>query len=285
MQGSEPRQPAGDAVRQVQRASAALVGRLSPLAKVRAGSSTSERDLERALETLGDVDTFVAALGDLADQARRLVREAHARRADDLRAAVAGYLRESGRTDVRETAIGWRISRVELELKPDTGEIRGLYNREPLTEWLPASEPRHVHECLSRAEALLDKAAIPIDSLASSFIEACEYLESRREGLNLAPRRIALKDMLDEVRLIRARTALAAKKRRDAEAAVQMPLWALLYNADLYRASAPNLPADERLMFETGSTNETKRIGLTLNGLDPARDYQRFCYVRRTSSG
>ena len=131
----------------------------------------------------------------------------------------------------------------------------------------------------------MDKAAIPIDSLASSFIEACEYLESRREGLNLAPRRIALKDMLDEVRLVRARTALAAKKRRDAEAAVQLPLWALLYNADLYRAAAPNLPTDERLMFETGSTNETKRIGLTLNGLDPARDYQRFCYVRRTSSG
>ena len=30
-----------------------------------------------------------------------------------------------------------------------------------------------------------------------------------------------------------------------------------------------------------GSQNETEKLGVTLGGLDPNRDYQRFCFVRR----
>jgi hypothetical protein len=270
-----------DAIRQVQRTAAALVARLKPLASIKVGSASASRDLERALDGLGEPETFSRALADLSNQASEIVKESRRRRADELRAALAAYLRQAGREDARETAVGWRIGRIELEVRVEEGTLRSLYNREPLSAWTAVSEPAHVEACLRDAEKLLDAAEIPIDALAPALISAYDFLAARTDGLNLGSRRVALKDLLEEVQVVLARDAIKARKPRAAEAAVRMPLWALLYNADLYRASANEAPAGDRLMFESGSTNETKRIGLTLNGLEAGRDYQRLCFVRR----
>lgn len=271
-----------ESIQPVTRAAAALAARLKPLAGVKPGAASAFRDLEQALDTLGDATTFSAALSDTVAQGRELVRQSRAERAVNLRTAMAGFIRDvEVDTAVRETALGWRVGRIELELRPDEGVLRSLYDREPLTTWTPILGASDVRTIFASSENLLDKAEIAEDRLVVAFLEAYQYLAARQEGMNLVSRRIALADLLDEIRVVLARTALKSKKRKDAEAAIQMPRWALLYNADRYRASAAGFAPDQRLMFETGSTRETEKIGVTMNGLDAARDYERFCYVRR----
>ena len=281
---SEHRSTTDDPIRQVQRAAAVLAARMKPLASVRAGSASALGDLERALDALGDPGTFTGALEDTAGQAQELVRAGRAARADNLRSAVAGFIRnaELGQS-ARETALGWRVGRVALELRADEGSLRASYNREPMTAWLPVHETADVERIYKDAEILLNKAEMPLEFLAPTLVAAYEDVGNHMSAAAGTPRRVKLQDVLEEVRIIRVREALRARKRKDAEAAIGMPAWSLLYNTDRYRAAAATLSPGARLMFEPGTTAEGTKFGVTLNGLEASRDYQRFCYVRRVT--
>jgi hypothetical protein len=274
-----------EAIRQVQRTAAALTAKLRSLANLPREQTKAERSLDGALANLGDISVFSAALAELADQAGAIAKNGHARRAERTRAAVSTFVRASEPSHgAREGANGWRVGRLAIEIRLDDGLARLAYNREPLGSWQPIGQPADLERMFAAGEKQLGSAEIPPDALAETFIEAYDYLASKAFKAATTSKRIRLIDLLDEIRVVRARNLMRAKRRKDADAAISLPVWALLYNADLYRAQAGELPPALRLVFETGSQNETEKYGVTLNGLEPTRDYQRFCFVRRVGT-
>jgi hypothetical protein len=266
----------------VQRAASGLAARLKPLASMRWNSADAPAKLAIALQKLGDPATFNQALTDTVAQGQEVVRKARARRSAAAGSAVAGFIQDVGRDAARETAHGWRVGLVELEVSADEGQVKALYDRAVVVGSAPVSSVDHVREVHSRATQALKAAELPDDVLVEVFDEAFEYLSSRRDpGMNLARSRVELQGLLREVRIVLVRRALQARRLKEATAALSMPPAALLYNADRYRAVSASIDASRRLVFEYGSQKETSRIGVTLNGLDPFRDYERFCYVER----
>ena len=261
---------------------AASVGAPEALASVKPRSGGALRDLERALEGLGDVTTFHFALNETVEQGRDLVRMNRGRRADNLNAAVASFLRESGRDAQFATAAGWRVVALSL-YRGRRWVARALYNREPLTSWLPAQQPAESGRHSKMRKVCSTKSAIPNDVLASSFLEAYEYLAARREGMDVVSRRVVLRELLEEV-LDRAGAAPRSmvESARKLRGQLRCRCGPCFYNAYRYRSAAAGLPTHRRLMLRREGTRDRPNRG-DPEGLDAAREYERFCYVRRAA--
>jgi hypothetical protein len=61
----------------------------------------------------------------------------------------------------------------------------------------------------------------------------------------------------------------------------EFPLWAFLYNLDLYIAHAGSTAPEIRLALETGSQNETNKSGYVTNGQNPQQDYKMHVFLVR----
>lgn len=270
-----PNPDPAEAIAQVRRTAAAVLARVKPLASVKGKGGGAVASLQRAIDALGDPSTVADALAAAVTQARDIVDTANRRRAAAFGTAMSEYLRGSG-ADTRETAVGWRVGPLELEERSEDGSLRARYNREIVMDWAPIREASDVGDLVQQAQELLRKAEVPEDKLAPVFSDAFRHA-SHQAGDG----RVVLRDFLSELRVALVRAALQAKRRADARAALDLPPAALLYNTDRYRAMSSRLPPGERLRFETGGQRETQRIGVVLNGLDPARQYESYCYVRR----
>jgi hypothetical protein len=270
-----PNSDPAEAIAQVRRTASAVLTRVKPLASVKGKGGGAVASLERAIEALGDPATVADALAAAVTQAKDIVDAANNRRAAAFGAAMSEYLRGLG-SNSRETAVGWRVGLLELEKRSEDGSLRACYNRAVVVDWAPIREASDVGEFVQRAEELLRKAEVPEDRLGPVFSDAFRHASQQaKDG------RVVLRDFLSELRVALVRDALQGKRRADARSALDLPPAALLYNTDRYRAMSSRLPADERLRFETGGQRETQRIGVVLNGLDPARHYESYCYVRR----
>lgn len=273
-----------EGLRAVQRTATALVGRLKALAALRPGTAQGVGDLEAALEKLGDPETFITALRDTVAQGGDLVSAAKARRGEVLRQAVSAFVRDvDGRFSVREVAAGWRVGPVALEIQPQEARVRALYNDEVVVPWTVVAGVDDVAAVHAKAMQQLESVGIPEDRLIAVINEAYDAVLARAG--RPAPHHLRLDEVLGETRLVLAREALSSRRQKDAEGAIRLPLWALLYAFDRFRAASATQASASRLLVETGTVREGEKFGVILNGLDAGRDYQRFCYVQRVSEG
>ncbi len=275
---SDPQLSSESAIPQIRRAAAALVSRLKPLASLRAKGGAAHRELEKAIEALGDPATFANAFRETAEQAIGEARRARAGRATAFNKALAQFARTRSDREIRETAVGWRVGAIELERRSEDASLRARYNREPMTQWTPVNDAADVEELVRIAEKAMSDQQIADQDLGSVFTEAWDGVV--HSGSAHPAERVAIRELLSEVRVVLFRRAIKGKKRSSARAAADMPAWALLYNADRYRSQIAAMAPEHRIRFETGGQKETARIGVVLNGLDPNRQYESYCYVR-----
>jgi len=83
-------------------------------------------------------------------------------------------------------------------------------------------------------------------------------------------------DFYKEVRIALIRNCLVKKPTSKIDKYLDFPLWAFLYNLDIYRSL--EIPIEQKLGFQTGSQVESSK-GLVINGLNPQDDYKVMCYV------
>jgi len=65
----------------------------------------------------------------------------------------------------------------------------------------------------------------------------------------------------------------------------ELPRWAFLYNLDRYRALGAAAPDAGRLGLQTGSQQESRTIGVVVNGLDAHQDYKTMCFIVPVRAG
>ena len=263
---------------QIRRSAAELQKRLRPLASLRKKGAAALVELEAAIATLGDPEVFSRALTTTVEQAKTELRRGREQRGRQFNRAIAQFIRTTDHP-TRETAVGWRVGPVELEQRAEDGLLRARYNRETVVDWKPVGDTADVALLVNDAETLLVKRSIPVEDSSSVFLDAFGRLSVVADAGEREPR-IAIRDLLMEVAIVLVRRALRARRIADARAAVEIPRWALLHSVDVYRANSGRF--SDRLTFETGGQRETAKIGVVLNGLDPNRQYESFCYVRRS---
>jgi hypothetical protein len=255
---------------------------LKPLVRVTAvrKGPGSFRELASALQTVpADIGKQIDAA--CLEVARRVEVE-RVRRSELFGRTFSTFVtrcRDQGRT-VRE-AEGWRIDELEIRTRPDTSEVGLFYNRAPVGDWLGVSSADELEKAYLAAISDLRRHDVPAESLTEALWDAYRYLAvATRRSTAL----VQIRDLHREIRAALVRHELGKKVDKSVKLA-EMPYWAFLHNLDCYRDFSAAMPQEKRLVFQTGSQADTRRIGVTLNGLRANEEYKSFCYVEPAVRG
>lgn len=240
-------------------------------------------ELEKALSKIPDGATLGRAVEELKARAERVLSGVRSERRAAFGATVTAFLkgaRERG-VGTRDLGNSWRIGPLMLELQPEQGRGRVLYNHDVVVPWSRVGAPEDLEALERQGMEKLERAALAPEDLPDIVAAAFRRAEgetatggSRQSGL------VPVMSLLKELRLELARRELASgspgKKLRTAD----FPLWALLYNLDRYRTLGESTSGHQRVAFQTGSQAEVaKGHGVTLNGLTAEQEYKVFCYA------
>ncbi len=274
-----------EVVKSVQLEAKRLVKALEPLAAVRPGRADTLDALTAAVKKLPAGEEFAAAVEKLRATAEEAISAIQEERQEGFGRCVAAYIgraREAG-TPISEASSGWRVGPLLIELDHASARARACYNHEVVVGWNPVSSADDLQALEQQALKALESKAIPEASLPELFLSAYRNAPSRAEASPTVP----IDDFLMQLRVELFRQQLAGRPDRRVAAtalAVDMPLWAFLYNIDRYRA-LPVRDGQPRLGFQSCAMRETQQgHGVTINGLRPTDDYRRVCYVTGTES-
>ncbi len=241
-------------------------------------------EMEKALARLPSGDSLAKIVEDLRSKAAQVIKRSRHERIDSFKRFEAEFIRlaRSSGENAREVAEGWRVGPLELQVRQEKAQCRTLYNREVLINWSCVTSTEDIQRITDKSLALLKKALLPETTMADSFWEAYEECRSRRGATGKGnPDVVPLIDFYRELRLTLARRDLAQRADKKFSYA-DFPRWAFLYNLDVYFSRSASLPPEKRLTLQTGSQQETRRIGFVVNGLDALQDYKVVCFIRKS---
>jgi hypothetical protein len=254
-----------------------LSEKLGRIAKIKGGHLKDAEQLELALHQLPPADAYEAATEEIREQAQAWIAEVRRDQVRSFNSHLSEYLQKvrDGGEQMRETAKGWRVGLLELEVSPESGRARALYSREEVVGWRDVRLAGDFERLARDARQKLAKAEINERTLPDVMWQA--YDARRPSGGRSS--RVKLTDFFEELRVVLVRGEVKGsphKKLRFAE----FPRWAALYNMDRYLAIASSVSEEKRLVPETGSQADIQRgLGWLLNGLDPAGHTMNYCYI------
>jgi len=159
-------------------------------------------------------------------------------------------------------------------------EARCLYNREVVVPWRRINSVDDLKAVLNAAWDLLEKSKMEPKFLEQVLWNAYRKSLQGSQG-TLDNQRIPIHDFYREVRLEIVRQTLSPKKNVSKKIVNDLPLWAFLFNLDLYRSRGNEIDQSKRLIFETGSQREhSQGMAMTFHGLHATEDYREFCFVK-----
>lgn len=244
--------------------------------------------LEKAASKLQDAGAIAASLTALRDDIRTFAKSVRESRAAGFGRVLAEFVQaqRAAGTEVREISTTvWRVGPIELEGDAAASRARARYAHREIDEWRPVASRSDLDSVLSEALARLERVEIDEAQLGAVFFEAYGVLALGGLESQGAARRVKLVELRREVHLAVLRRVLAKDADRPL-GKVEFPSWAFAYNADRYRRIHRELPAQQRLSFETGSQQDHKvGLAVTMNGLDPKAEYKAFCYAEPTPAG
>lgn len=269
------------ALREIQKEFKNISKYLEPFVNLKQEPDSLEK-LTKALNSLPSGEIFSKVIEELKTKSNNILKEAQTIRSQSFKRIEAEYIRrvkENGKV-VRESSNGWRVGPVELQLKPEMSQIRILYNREILLNWLPVSSAEDIFKAEEKALSILGKVTIPDGDLVLVCWEAFDQAR-KRQSTKTNANLVLLSDFYKEFRIALVRLFFERKSPTSKiDWASDVPKWAFLFNLDRFRALGSIVPTEKRIGLQTGSQQEVSQgKGMVLNGLDPLQDYKMMCYV------
>lgn len=275
------------AIKDLQKDVKGIVKYFDAVIKLKTGDAEVLDQLAKALKNLPPAEDITQAVEELRGKGKTVVEMARQQRADGFKRCETAFIRqarEEGKS-IREFTQGWRVGPLELQVKREEARASFLYNGESVLKWQAISSADDLLTMEEKALKLLEQVALPEDILVNIFWEA--YREAgRRKTKGLNQSLVLLADLYREVRIALIRHSLNGKTpQKKLTQYTEFPKWAFLYNLDLLRALGATVPAEQRLVLQTGSMNEvSKGKGFVVNGLDAMNEYKVMVYVT-TASG
>jgi hypothetical protein len=260
-----------------------LAAFLDAFTKVRANDAAALDQLGTALKRLPPGLQFGQAVDEVRAKATEFFDRTQRERIEKFRRLETEFIKnkQAANESVRQTAAGWRVGPLELEVKREQGRAHFLYNHEPLTDWVAIAGAEDLVKLEQRASKQLTDVALPegilVDVLWDSFRSGLERLRVQGKDARSVP----IRELYREVRVSLVRHELSEHKPdRRLQKYLDFPVWAFLYNLDRYVALGSQVPTGKHLGLESGSMDEVKRgLGMSVNGLDAQQDYRTVCHV------
>jgi hypothetical protein len=254
----------------------------NPFKDIRADKTDALEKLEKAIKGINPSNTLVSSIEENLITAKKFIEKAKNIRSESFKRHEAEYIKSlhSENKPVREYSSAWRMGNLMIKVRPGLSKIKILYNDQTLINWTSVNSKEDFIDLENRANAMLKDYILPenelIDVFYDAFKEAKNHL-SVKANASLVP----ILDFYKEFRISLIRKLLESKgSAAKIDKYQRFPLWAFLYNLDIYRSLGSKVPDNKRLGFQTGSMQETSQNkGLVVNGLNPNDDYKVMCYV------
>ena len=261
---------------------------INSIGNIKPGKADSIEKLEKVVKEIPAPEVLVQALEENITLLKKFIEQAKALRINNFSRYEAEYLKElkvEGKP-VRESSNGWRIGKLEIKVKPDLCKVRVLYNNEVLINWTPVNSKDDFILLETKANSMLEHKAIGENDLVDIFWEAYRqavFHRSDKSNTILVP----IRDFYKEVQIALFRKMLEGKKTSTKRVKhLEFPIWAFLYNLDIYRSMGAKIPENKKISLQTGSMQETSQgKGLVVNGLTPHDEYKVMCYVVAVKGG
>jgi hypothetical protein len=239
--------------------------------------------LEKAVKGIPpSIDTFIIALEENRSNAKKFIEKAKAIRSESFKRHEAEYIKSlnSESKPVREYSNGWRTGKLMIKVRPGLSKIKILYNEQVLINWTSVNSKEDFIDLENRANDMLSAQVIPEQDIIDVFFEAFKQAKNHLSG-KANSYLVPVLDFYKEVRIALIRKLLENKgSAAKIDRYHKFPLWAFLYNLDIYRSLGSKVPDNKRLGLQTGSMQEaSQNKGLVVNGLNPNDEYKVMCYV------
>jgi hypothetical protein len=178
-----------------------------------------------------------------------------------------------------------RVQIFEIEFKPETAQIRILFNKLIIIDWNNINSSDSFHKYENNAMKMIKSIEISDKQLPIIIKNAYNRLYKRKRMEDkIHPNLVLLKALHREMIKELFFQQLSQRKSYNIRfPEVYLPDWAFVYNLDKYRTLIPTLDPEYQLSFETGSQAQTENFGIVLNGLNPNQELKKFCYIRGSS--
>jgi hypothetical protein len=214
----------------------------------------------------------------------RLVQQSNDRKIGEFQKKFTAYL-----TNLNELKIDYKINDtysirvgcLEIQGKPENATVSIFYNRSVIIHQKPVNSSEDIKTYVKDSMEKLSKSKIEekllIDLVYRAYSTLCsERAKQNPEGAN----RVPIIDLYKEIIVQLIKNEVWAKKTLNFKLKdFSFPEWAFLYNLDRYKILYDSIPENKRLIFGRGSQEQTKEIGVVLNGLNPNLGYEKFSYV------
>jgi len=176
-----------------------------------------------------------------------------------------------------------RVGFLEIQGKSENATVSFFYNKAVILDQKPVNSSDDISKYMKESLEKLSKSEIPenklIDIVSLSYSTICnERTKQNPDGAN----RVPIIDLQKEIFIQLIRDEISEKKSRNIKLKdFAFPEWVFLYNLDRYKNLHDSIPENKRLIFGRGSQEQTEKIGVVLNGLNPNQIYQKFTYVSR----
>lgn len=216
----------------------------------------------------------------------RLVQQSNEQKIREFQKNFTAYL-----TNLNELKIEYKINDtysvrvgcLEIQGKPENATVSIFYNKSVIIHQKSISTSEDIKTCIKDSMEKLSKSKIEekllIDLVYRAYSTLCdEKAKQNPEGAN----RVPIIDLYKGIIMQLIKNEVWAKKTLNFKLKdFAFPEWAFLYNLDRYKNLHDSIPENKRLIFGRGSQEQTEKMGVVLNGLNPNQIYQKFTYVSR----
>jgi len=240
--------------------------------------------LDKAIATIPSVDVFIRALDENISNAKKLIEKVKALNVESFKRYEAEYIKKlrEEKKPFRQYIEGWRIGKLVMKIKPELAKIKFLYNEQVLIDLTCVNSKEDFISLEAKANDMLAAQLIPEAMLIDVFFEA--FIQAKNHLKDKDILSVSLHAFYKEVRIALIRKLLEKNSAIKIDKYLEFPLWAFLYNLDVYRSLGHKIPENKRLGLQTGSQQESRK-GLVVNGLDPYDDYKVMCYINLSHGG
>lgn len=255
---------------------------------IKTKDSDAIEKFEKTINRMPKSDVLCSALEEYKISCEKFINETKSIRIKEFKKHETSYIKDAKAQGkiVREYSEGWRIDRLQLHLKPELSKCRVLYNNEVVINWSNINSKDDFIKIEDKANNMLDEAAISeeqlIELLWEAYVQGINRLSGKSNSTTLP-----IQNLYKEFRIALIRKQLEEKKfTAKINKYLEFPLWCFLYNLDLYRTWGSKIPANKRIVLQTGSMQETSQgKGFIVNGINANEEYKVMCYVYAFKEG
>ena len=136
---------------------------LKAFQSIKPGEANAIEKFERAIKELPAPELLIKALEENITAGRKFIEEVRDIRAQSFKKHETEYIKDlkTEGKHIREYSGGWRVGKLQINVKPELSKVRILFNGEILINWSNISSKTDFAAFEAKADSMLERESIP----------------------------------------------------------------------------------------------------------------------------